>query len=84
LPATQFPLLKLPVGKVGEGQGGVHVSKPKVSNAVVGVRDHATQKAPKSMTDKQTNRRTNFSLIIVRFVYNISYCMLETLNYVRM
>jgi len=38
-------------GKVG----GTYL-RPKDSNAVVGVRDHATQKALEGLTDRQTDR----------------------------
>jgi len=39
--------------------------KTKDSNAAVGVRDCATQKAPEGY-DRQTNKQTDFSRIILR------------------
>ena len=63
-PATQPQPLKLSVGAGGRQGGGTYL-RPKDSNAVVGVRDRATEKALEG-ADRQTDRQTNFPRIIVR------------------
>jgi len=63
----QLNPLRLPVGD-SRGKVGTHVPKAaKDSNAAVGVRDRATRKAPEGMTDRQTNKRTNFLHILLRW-----------------